>query len=120
MTSLYNYYISWYSREYFKDNNPNNIIFNNANLESIIKNIYEKINSEFTKINPPLNKNVNNENRALNKYLLDFRINYNSIISDFFMGTYQKKIQCSNCEYEEYNYEPFSYISLKKYKNMSN
>ena len=123
LISLYNYYISWYSKVYFNENNPNNILLNNTNLETIIKNIYEKINSEFTKINPPaiiLNKKVNNENKALNKYLTDFNKNHNSIISDFFMGTYQIKILCSNCCHQEYEYESFSCINFKKFENINN
>ena len=120
LSSLYNYYISWYSKEYFKENNPNNVLLNNNNLETIIKNIYEKINDEFTKINPPSKKVPKYERKELNKYLLEFWINHNSIISDYFMGTNQIEILCSNCNTKTYEYEPFSYIIFKKSENINN
>ena len=122
LSGLYNYYISWYSKQYFNEDNPNNIIINNANLESIIKNIYEKINSEFTKINCS-NKIVlkkENKNKALNNYLINFWKNNNSIISNYFMGIYQIEFQCSECNNIEYEYESFSFISFKKFENNNN
>ena len=120
LSSLYNYYINWYSKVYFKEDNPNNIIINNANLESIIKNIYEKINSEFTKINLPIKKVLlKKENKVLNNFLLDFWKNNNSIIADCFLGIYQIESQCSECNKIEYEYESFPIISFKKFENIS-
>ena len=59
LSSLYNNYISWYSKEYFAENNPNNILLSKDNLERIIKSIYEKINDEFTKKIPQIKKYLN-------------------------------------------------------------
>jgi len=78
--------------------------YNDVNkVEEIIKNIYFKLNDEFTQINNKINK----ANDYIYNPKLDALANYNikrffsfnnSIISHDFTGFYQKTIFCENCQ----------------------
>ena len=120
--SLYNNYIEWFSKKYCKESELSKALKKKDNLESIITNIYENINNEFTKMNPPINnkKLKYNNNEEYSMYKHQFDKNNNSVIFSHFTGTYQKIIQCQNCDTKKYEYISFCHILFKKIENNIN
>ena len=123
LSQKYSNFIEYLSKTNFQNSNFNSCYYNINNSISILNFIYEKINNELTKVNleSKYNNNylLNYENDPLLKYKMDFSLNNRSIISDHFMGTFQKKIQCQNCNNnniviyqnnDTYSYFKFSYI----------
>jgi len=70
------------------ENNPNNIDFNNSNNEQINRDI------------------------VLQKFLIEYAVNYNSIISDLFYGIFETRSQCFGCQCIKYNFQVFNFIEF--------
>jgi len=53
-----------------------------------------------------------NEQRMLNLFANEFKMKYNSIISNLFYGTLETKAQCQICKQIKYNFQIFSFIEF--------
>lgn len=115
-------FIEFHIKINFPNSDFNSCYYNINNSISILNFIYDKINNELTAVNLENNNNnspLSNENNPFLKYIMDFSLNNKSIISEHFMGVFQKKIQCQNCNNhnivisqnnDTYTYYKFSYI----------
>ena len=70
------------------EKNSNNIDFNNSNLEQI------------------------NRNMVLQKFLIEYEVDYNSIISKLFYGIFETQSKCFGCQTIKYNFQVFNYIEF--------
>lgn len=52
------------------------------------------------------------ENKMLNIFMKEFKINYNSIISKLFYGIFETKSQCLKCKNIKYNFQSYSFIEF--------
>ena len=105
-------FVKVYSKENYKENNPDLYCFNINNLEYIINFIYNRINVELTNSNDKKEVYKLITNDLLSKYKEDFSKKNNSIISDHFFGHYQNRILCKKCNNSQFSYEPFRTISF--------
>ena len=64
------------------------------------------ISNEFTNIDQL------NEQRMLDIFANEFKMKYNSIISNLFYGTLETKTQCQICKQIKYNFQIFSFIEF--------
>ena len=53
-----------------------------------------------------------NEQKMLDIFTNEFKMKYNSIISNLFYGTLETKSQCQKCKYIKYNFQIFSFIEF--------
>ena len=70
------------------ENNPNNIDFNNSIFEQINRNV------------------------VLQKFFIEYNMNYNSIISKLFYGIFETQSKCFGCQIIKYNFQVFNYIEF--------
>lgn len=126
LSKKYSDFINCYTKTYCNQSNPGTYCNDIHNLELIINFIYKKINDELTSESHH-NYNSNtiwNRNDTLSMFLNEFMKNHKSFISDIFIGFYQNKKICANCENKkqrysitinnniEYNYSFFSCINF--------
>ena len=52
------------------------------------------------------------EQKMLNIFLNEFKLKYNSIISNLFYGLLETKSQCQQCKYIKYNFQVYSFIEF--------
>ena len=129
LSKKYLNFIDCYTKTNCQNSNPQTYCYNIDNLQKIINFIYNKINNELSSENL---KMVNyTENDSLSKYINEFFKKNKSIISDNFIGFYENKIFCVNCENKKQryniknddnikaNYSPLYYINfnLNEIKN---
>ena len=81
--------------------NELNIIKNDNGMQNNNNNNYE--------INP---NDQLDEQKMLNIFINEFKIKYNSIISDLFYGLLETKSQCQQCKYIKYNFQVYSFIEF--------
>ena len=85
--------------------------------KDLINFLLEELHTELN--NPIINQqnnniNVNqlNEMSALNYFLQDFKMNFNSIISNLFYGVLETKSQCTGCGNIKYNFQVYSFLEF--------
>ena len=105
-------FVKVYSKENCKDNNPDLYCFNINNLEYIINFIYNRINVELTNSNDNKKDYEPKDNGLLSLYQEEFSKKNKSIISDHFIGHFQNKKKCIQCNNAQFSYEPFRTISF--------
>ena len=120
----YTNFINCYIKVNSKDINKEKYCYEIKNIESIIHFIYSKINNEYSQANKKNinNKDFENKNDDLSKFMYDFSKKNKSFISDHFYGFFQKMSMCENCcrkmyvynmQYKpNYEYCPFSCINF--------
>ena len=70
-------------------------------LNNIIKKNYEvTLNAQL------------NEGKMLNIFLHEFKMKYNSIISNLFYGMLETRSQCQNCKNIKYNFQVYSFLEF--------
>lgn len=84
-------------------------IFDMKCLKSIINYIYNVINNELTKVKLT---NTDIDGQFLNNPFYEFMNKHNSIISDFFMGFFQKEVKCQVNQEITYTKEIFYVIEF--------
>ena len=57
-------------------------------------------------------QNEYDENNMLNSFLKDFKIKFNSIISNLFCGVIETKNECQECNNTKYNFTSYNYIDF--------
>jgi len=88
--------------------------------KDLINFLLERFHKELNKIkkeNNYMSNEINivdqlNEQKMLNVFSNEFRIKYNSIISNLFYGTLETKSQCQICKNIKYNFQIFSFIEF--------
>ena len=122
-----------FAKKYSQDNSSSltdyeDYFINPDNKSTIIKFIYEKLNSELTKISKEnqsnnnnngccnnMNNNNNNfinyydKNSVLSSYLELFKQYYYSFISDNFIGFFEKEMSCEICRQNSNLYHTYSF-----------
>ena len=53
-----------------------------------------------------------NEDKMLNIFLQEFKMKYNSIISNLFYGMFETRSQCQNCKNIKYNFQVYSFLEF--------
>ena len=53
-----------------------------------------------------------NEDKMLNIFINEFKMKYNSIISNLFYGIFEIKIQCQKCKNFIYNFQEYSFLDF--------
>ena len=102
LSKKYLNFIDCYTKTYCQNSNPQTYCYNIDNLGKIIYFIYNKINNELSSENLKI---INyNENNSLSNYLNEFSKKNKSIISDNFIGFYENKTFCVNCEKKKQRY----------------
>ena len=83
-------------------------------MSILLNNLHEDLNRVADKPYIPIEEQKSNESdkEASERYWNCHIRRENSIIIDLFHGQFKNIIKCSNCRYEEKNYEPFINISL--------
>ena len=85
-----------------------NFLLERFHNELNIKNInYQNYISNDININVQLN-----EQKMLDIFTNEFKMKYNSIISNLFYGTLETKSQCQICKHIKYNFQIFSFIEF--------
>ena len=117
----YKEYINYYTNLTSRNTNINrgNYCYDNKNIESILKYIFNKINEELTPANEIYckKKKTSFNNDDLSRYLFEFSKNNFSIISKYFMGFYEISKVCEKCKKIQnlnikYGYDCFSFLSF--------
>jgi len=88
--------------------------------KDLINFLLERFHNELNKTkkeNNYMSKEIDiydqlNELKMLNVFTNEFRIKYNSIISNLFYGTLETKTQCQKCKNIKYNFQIFSFIEF--------
>ena len=92
--------------------------------KDLINFLIERIHNELnvTKNENGMQSNNNNyevtqndqldEQKMLNIFINEFKLKYNSIISDLFYGLLETKSQCQQCKYIKYNFQVYSFIEF--------
>jgi hypothetical protein len=93
-------FMDCFKNNYCKSNNIHEYCYDIKNMELIINFIYDTINkeltSEYLKLNNSHNYYEGNDNLSI--FLNNFTKNNNSKISDHFIGFYENKEICTNCQ----------------------
>jgi len=86
--------------------------------KDLINFLIERFHQELNKAKE-VKQNINynqidhlDEQKMLNLFLNDFKINYDSIISTLFYGVLETKTQCQQCKYIKYNFQIYSFIEF--------
>jgi ubiquitin C-terminal hydrolase len=97
----------------FAGNKPND---SKDLINFLIQRLHKELNNNDIQNN---NDNYNtqienqlNEQKMLDIFQKEYKIKYNSIISDLFFGTLEIKSQCQNCKNIKYNFQVFNYIEF--------
>jgi hypothetical protein len=100
LSEKYFEFLDCYIKTNCKNQNPSEYCYNVINLGIILEFIYSKINKELTseQLKIEYNNNYYYGNDPLSIYIADFSRNNKSIISDNFIGFYEKKTICGNCQ----------------------
>ena len=90
--------------------------------KDLINFLLEKFHSELNLINKDNNYDKNDlnftqndqldESKMLNIFKKEFKMNFNSIISELFYGTLETKSQCLKCKNTKYNFQVYSFIEF--------
>ena len=130
LSKKYSDFIDCYTKTNCNQSNLEKYCHDIHNLELIVNFIYKKINDELTSQSHNKNNNnnnnniISNRNDTLSMFLNEFMKYHKSFISDNFIGFYQNKKICVNCENKkqrysltinnncEYNYSFFSCINF--------
>ena len=122
LSQKYLEFMDCYIKNYCKSSKPLEYCYDKNNLESIIYFIYHTINQELTaeylKFSNNNNHYIGNDNLSI--FLRDFTQKNKSIISDYFIGIYENKEICKNCQKNEFlinkknkfRYNSFYYINF--------
>ena len=89
--------------------------------KDLINFLLERFHKELNKVDNNI-QNINNnvitqndqfyEDRVLQIFLKDFKIKYNSIISNLFYGVLETKSICQGCSRIKYNFQIYSFIEF--------
>ena len=88
--------------------------------KDLINFLIERFHQELNIINKKTNNNNKeqlildqmNENMMLNTFILEFKENYNSPISNLFYGIIETKSQCQGCNIVKFNFQIFSFLEF--------
>ena len=118
----YKNFVEFYSNSAKDTFNPDKFFYETQNIEIVTNFIYEQINSELSHLLKDKKINFNGDDK-LTKFLNNFFQKNKSVISDNYIGFYQKNKICISCQRKaqlygmnsniEINYFPFNLITFK-------
>ena len=88
-------------------------------INFLLERFHLELNEPRKDINNIIKKNYEvtlnaqlNEGKMLNIFLHEFKMKYNSIISNLFYGMLETRSQCQNCKNIKYNFQVYSFLEF--------